>query len=155
LGEILLTGPNRTPGYLGMPEATAAAIDAEGWYHTGDIGWQDPAGLLYFAGRKSQLINRGGEKVSPREIESVLCEVSGVAEAVAFGLPHQILGEVPAAALVPVSGSEIDSSEMQRLLAERLAEFKWPTQVLTLEAIPMAVTGKPDLARLRAMCESA
>ncbi len=154
LGEILLTGPNRTPGYLGMPEATAAAIDDEGWYHTGDIGWRDPTGLIYFAGRKSQLINRGGEKVSPREIESALCEVEGVAEAVAFGLPHEILGEVPAAALVPVPGSVIDPARVEQVMGERLAQFKWPTKILTLDTIPLAVTGKPDLARLRELCEA-
>jgi acyl-CoA synthetase (AMP-forming)/AMP-acid ligase II len=154
LGEILLNGPNRTPGYLGMPEATAAAIDRDGWYHTGDIGWRDPTGLLYFAGRKSQLINRGGEKVSPREIESALCEVEGVAEAVAFGLPHQILGEVPAAAIVPIPGALIDAARVEEVLEQRLASFKRPTQILTLDTIPLAVTGKPDLALLRGMCEA-
>ena len=152
LGEIFLTGPNRSPGYLGMPEATAAAIDQEGWYHTGDIGWRDSTGLVYFAGRKSQLINRGGEKVSPREIESALCEVEGVAEAVAFGLPHHILGEVPAAALVPVPGRVIDPVMVEQIMGERLAPFKWPTRILTLDAIPLAVTGKPDLQRLRGLC---
>jgi acyl-CoA synthetase (AMP-forming)/AMP-acid ligase II len=154
IGEIFLTGPNRTPGYLGMAEATAAAIDRDGWYHTGDIGWRDPDGLVYFGGRRSQLINRGGEKVSPREIESALCEVEGVGEVVAFGLSHPILGEVPAAAMVPLAGATIDPRRITEVLEERLATFKRPTQILTLDAIPLAVTGKPDLALLREMCRT-
>jgi acyl-CoA synthetase (AMP-forming)/AMP-acid ligase II len=150
IGEILMRGPHRTPGYRGDPEATARAIDEDGWLHSGDLAWRDEDGLIFLAGRRTEIINRGGEKISPREIEAVLCDVPGVSEAVAFGVPDEVLFEVPAAAVVLDASFPASERDLTAAVDEHLAPFKHPVKVLHLTELPTSPNGKPDLGQLRA-----
>ncbi len=138
-GQVAIRGPNVIDGYAANPQANAESF-LGGWFLTGDQGVLDERGYLTLIGRIKELINRGGEKISPREIDEVLLRHPAVAEAVAFGAPHPILGEEVAAAVV-LRG---DASE-QDLLAhcrEHLAAFKVPRKLHIVEAIPLTATGK-------------
>ena len=138
-GEVVIKGPNVTSGYESNPEANATSF-VDGWFRTGDEGILDAEGYLTLVGRIKELINRGGEKISPREIDEVLLTHPCVAEAVSFGLPHKMWGEEVAAAVVLK-----DPATEATLLAfckERLADFKRPKQIFITEAIPRTATGK-------------
>lgn len=141
-GEIVLRGRNVTSGYVSNPEATAAAFTADGWFRTGDEGVIDDDGYITITGRLKELINRGGEKVAPREVEEVLLEHDDVGEAVAFALPHPTLGEDVGAAVVPRPGATIDPDALRHFAGERLAAFKVPRRVVVLDSIPLGATGK-------------
>ncbi len=144
-GEVAISGPNVTPGYLDNEEANAAAFfEAEGrrWFRTGDLGRFDDDGHLHLVGRSKEIINRGGEKVSPLEVDNVLMEHPAVAQAVAFALPHAKLGEEVAAAIVLRAGAEASERELRDFCAARLADFKVPRRILFVEAIPKGPTGK-------------
>ncbi len=139
LGEVCIAGPNVIREYENNPEATAKSFFGE-WFRTGDQGRLDEDGYLVLTGRLKELINRGGEKISPREIDEVLLAHPQVAEAVCFGVPHRTWGEEVAAAVVlrePVSEAEI--GEWCR---SRLAEFKTPKKIHIVTAIPRTATGK-------------
>jgi acyl-CoA synthetase (AMP-forming)/AMP-acid ligase II len=125
------------------------AIDGDGWLHSGDIAWRDEAGLLYLGGRRSQMINRGGEKIAPRELEQALVEIPGVADAVAFGLPDEVLHELPAAAVIPAEGSFLQERVLHQALLRRLAPYKLPVRIWILDAFPLSRTGKVDIAAIR------
>ena len=124
VGEILVGGPSVTPGYLDNPEANREAFVAGGWFRTGDLGTIDEDGFLSLLGRVKELINRGGEKVSPVEVDQALLHHPAVAEAAAFGVPHPRLGENVAAAVVLREGSAAGPAELRRFLRDRLAPFK-------------------------------
>lgn len=141
IGEVVIRGENVTEGYDRNPEANAAAF-TDGWFRTGDQGYLDSDGYLYLTGRLKELINRGGEKISPREIDEVLLTHSAVAQAVAFAFPHPKLGEEVAAAVVLTEGSELAERDLRGFVSERLAEFKTPKKILILEEIPKGPTGK-------------
>lgn len=141
-GEIGLRGPNVTAGYAGDPDATAAAFTADGWFRTGDEGVIDADGYLTITGRLKELINRGGEKIAPREIEEALLDHDGVAQAVAFALPHPTLGEDVGAAVVAGPGARLDPAELRRDAGRRLAPFKVPRRIVVLDAMPLGPTGK-------------
>ena len=138
-GEIVIRGPNVVDGYANNPEASAAAF-SEGWFRTGDQGFLDPAGYLTLTGRLKEMINRGGEKIAPREIDDVLLEHPAVAEAVAFGVPHEAWGEEVAAAVV--IRAPVTEKELLAHCRERLADFKVPRVLHIVEAIPRTATGK-------------
>ena len=138
-GEVVIQGPNVTPGYESNPAANAASF-TNGWFRTGDLGALDAAGYLTLLGRIKELINRGGEKISPREIDEVLLQHPAVAEAVSFGMPHATWGEEVAAAVV-LQG-EANEAELQRHCRAHLAEFKCPRKIYLVEAIPRTATGK-------------
>jgi amino acid adenylation domain-containing protein len=140
-GEIVVRGPGVTTGYLDHAEANAQAFHGD-WFRTGDLGRLDAAGRLFITGRLKELINRGGEKIAPREVDEALLEHAEVAQAVAFGIPHASLGEDLAAAVVRRSGSKISEVELRRFLFERLAAFKVPSQIVFLSSLPTAATGK-------------
>ena len=138
-GEVVIQGPNVTDGYLNNPEANASAF-TDGWFRTGDQGVLDPDGYLSLVGRLKEMINRGGEKIAPREIDEVLLQHPAVAEAVAFGSPHPTWGEEVAAAVVvkePVS-----EKELLAFARERLADYKVPKKLYIVEKIPRGATGK-------------
>ena len=138
-GEVVIKGPNVTRGYENNPEANAKSF-TDGWFRTGDQGFLDGEGYLTLVARIKELINRGGEKISPREIDEVLLTHPSVAEAVCFGVPHKTWGEEVAAAVVvkqPVSETELIA-----FCKERLAEFKRPKQIHITETIPRTATGK-------------
>lgn len=140
-GEIIVRGPGVVRGYDDDPEADRRAFVA-GWFHTGDQGYVDADGYLFITGRLKELINRGGAKIAPREVDEALMEHPAVAQAVAFAVPHARLGEDVAAAVVLRPGTTVTEPEIRRYAATRLADFKVPRRVLVLDALPTGPTGK-------------
>ena len=148
-GEIVVRGPAVMSSYRSHPEANRLAFRA-GWFRTGDLGRLDADGFLFVTGRIKDIINRGGEKILPGEIEEVLAAHPAVVEAVAFGVAHPTLGEDVAAAVVLRAGSHVDESEVRRFAGERIADFKLPRRIFFLETIPKGATGKASRADLTA-----
>jgi acyl-CoA synthetase (AMP-forming)/AMP-acid ligase II len=140
-GEIVIRGRNVTPGYENNPQANAENF-TNGWFRTGDQGIQDEDGYLTITGRLKEIINRGGEKISPREVDEVLMDHPAVQQAVTFAMPHPKLGEEVAAAVVLRDGAEATERDIRDFAAERLAPFKVPRKVLILTEIPKGPTGK-------------
>lgn len=148
-GEVVIRGPNVTPGYLDNPQANETAF-TNGWFRTGDQGWIDAGGYLTLTGRLKELINRGGEKISPREIDEVLLDHAEVKQALCFAVPHAQLEEEIGAAVVLAAGSAATESELRRFAAGRLAAFKVPRLICILDEIPKGPTGKPQRIGLAA-----
>jgi acyl-CoA synthetase (AMP-forming)/AMP-acid ligase II len=140
-GEVVIRGPNVTRGYEANPKANAEAF-THGWFRTGDQGVMDDEGYLRITGRLKELINRGGEKISPREVDDVLMEHPGIAQVVCFSVPHPMLGEEVGAAVVRVEGVAVGEDEIRRFALERLADFKVPRRIVFVEEIPKGATGK-------------
>ncbi len=141
LGEVAIRGANVFSGYERNPEADREAF-TNGWFRTGDEGTLDEDGYLTLHGRIKELINRGGEKISPAEIDERLLAHPAIAEAVAFALPDERLGEEVAAAVVLEPGHETGQSELQEFVAETLAPFKVPRRIVVVDEIPKGPTGK-------------
>ena len=148
-GEVVVKGPNVIARYENNPAADRVAF-VDGWFRTGDQGYLDDDGFLFITGRLKEIINRGGEKIAPREIDEVLCEHPAVSEAAAFGVPHIRLGEDIAAAVVLRPGMTATPQEIQAFAADRLADFKVPRQVVIVEKIPSEATGKQKRLALAA-----
>ncbi len=140
-GEIVIRGANVMAGYLDNPEANADAF-RDGWFRTGDEGYRDTDGYYAIIGRLKELINRGGEKISPREIDEALLEHPAIAQAVAFAAPHAKLGEEVGAAIVLEHDTSLTLRQVREFAAERLAPFKVPRVVVFVDAIPKGPTGK-------------
>jgi len=142
-GEVVIQGPNVVPGYENNPEANEKSF-VKGWFRTGDQGFLDEDGYLTLTGRLKEMINRGGEKIGPREIDEVLLSHPDVAEAVAFGVPHPGWGEEVAAAIVLKEGTDAAAGEasVMAFCKERLADFKCPKKIYVTSAIPRTATGK-------------
>jgi acyl-CoA synthetase (AMP-forming)/AMP-acid ligase II len=140
-GEIVIRGENVTEGYRDNPEANAEAF-RDGWFRTGDQGSLDADGYLTISGRLKEIINRGGEKVAPKEVDDVLVEHPAVAQAVTFALPHRSLGEEVAAAIVLADGQEATASQLREFAGRSLAPFKVPREFVFLDEIPKGATGK-------------
>jgi acyl-CoA synthetase (AMP-forming)/AMP-acid ligase II len=138
-GEVVIAGPNVIDGYEDNPAANADSFTA-GWFRTGDQGVIDGEGYLRLTGRIKELINRGGEKIAPREIDEVLLAHPAVAEAVAFGVPHPVWGEEVAAAVV--LRQPVPEAELVAWCRDRLASFKCPGRLHVVDAIPRTATGK-------------
>ncbi|MEL6607694.1 MAG: acyl--CoA ligase [Pseudomonadota bacterium] len=144
-GEVVISGPNVTPGYESNPDANAKnffKVDGKRWFRTGDQGALDEDGFLHLTGRLKEIINRGGEKVSPLEVDGVLMDHPAVQQVVTFALPHPKLGEEVAAAVVLRDGHEADERAIRDFALERLADFKAPRRVVILPEIPKGATGK-------------
>jgi acyl-CoA synthetase (AMP-forming)/AMP-acid ligase II len=141
VGEIVIRGENVTAGYENNPKANAEAF-THGWFRTGDQGTLDAEGYLRITGRLKEIINRGGEKISPREVDEVLMDHPAVAQVVTFAMPHDKLGEDLAAAVVLREGASATERELRDFLAARLADFKVPRKILVLDEIPKGATGK-------------
>jgi len=139
-GEVCIQGPNVITGYENNPEANATAFFEGGWFRTGDQGFLDENGYLTLSGRLKEMINRGGEKISPREIDEVLLAHPSVAEAVCFGVPHPTWGEEVAAAVQ--LREPVTEADLLAFCKERLADFKRPKKIHITEAIPRTATGK-------------
>jgi len=149
-GELCARGYLVMRGYHDAPEATAAAIDADGWYHTGDMASLDGRGYLRIEGRIKDMIIRGGENIYPREIEDALFAHPAVAEAVVIGVPDETWGEVVAAYVRPVPGQAAPSpGELRAYCRERLAPYKTPQHWVFVEAFPMTPSGKIQKYKLR------
>lgn len=141
IGEVVIRGPNVTAGYEANPDANAKAF-TNGWFRTGDQGAFDAEGYLTLTGRLKELINRGGEKVSPLEVDGVLSAHPAVAQALTFAMPHAKLGEEVAAAVVLREGAACTERELRDFAAQQLADFKVPRKVVFLPEIPKGATGK-------------
>ncbi|HTH28611.1 MAG TPA: AMP-binding protein [Sphingobium sp.] len=141
-GEIQVRGYNVTPGYLDDPAATAEAVDAEGWLHTGDIGALDEEGYLVVSGRMKEMIIVGGFNVYPAEVENLLLQHPNVAEVAVVGVADERMGEVPLAYLVPRAGCTIDGAEVMAWTKQRIANFKAPRQVRVVDSLPRNALGK-------------
>ncbi|KAH6828117.1 AMP-dependent synthetase and ligase family protein [Perilla frutescens var. hirtella] len=140
-GEVCIRGPNVTKGYKSNPEANKSAF-AFGWFHTGDLGFLDSDGYLHLVGRIKELINRGGEKISPIEVDAILLSHPDVAQAVAFGVPDDKYGEEINCAVIPREGSNLDEAEVSRFCKENMAAFKVPKKVFITDSVPKTATGK-------------
>ena len=140
-GEISIQGANVMSGYEANPAANQAAF-SNGWLRTGDLGLIDGEGYIFIQGRVKEIINRGGEKIAPREIDEALLQHPAVAQAVAFGMPHPTLGEEVAAAVVLRPGMQVTAKELTDFIGEHLAYFKLPRRVVFLTEIPKGPTGK-------------
>jgi acyl-CoA synthetase (AMP-forming)/AMP-acid ligase II len=141
LGEVVIRGPNVTKGYEANPEANRIAF-TNGWFRTGDQGILDEDGYLRITGRLKELINRGGEKVSPLEVDDVLMDHPAVAQVVTFAMPHDKLGEEVAAAIVLKDGAAATERDIRDFALRRLADFKVPRKIVILAEIPKGATGK-------------
>ena len=140
-GEIAIRGANVMGGYENNPKANAEAF-SDGWFRTGDQGVMDDAGYVTITGRLKEIINRGGEKISPREVDEVLLDHPAVAQCVAFAIPHDKLGEDVAAVIVLREGVQASEAELREFAAQRLAAFKVPRKLVFRDEIPKGATGK-------------
>ena len=141
LGEIVIRGRNVTAGYENNPDANAKAF-TNGWFRTGDQGTLDAQGYLRLTGRLKEIINRGGEKVSPLEVDECLMDHPAVAQVVTFAIPHSKLGEEVAAAVVLREGMTLDEHALRDFATTKLAQFKVPRKIVFLAEIPKGATGK-------------
>lgn len=148
-GEVCFRGYHVMRGYFEDPQATAEAIDAAGWLHSGDLGALDDDGYLRITGRLKDLVIRGGENIYPAEIEAVLDAHPDVAQAAVFGVPDERWGEEVAAFVIPRAGKTVSTETLQAFASERLAHYKVPRHVWEVSEMPMTVTGKVQKFRMR------
>lgn len=151
-GEVAVRGPNVFAGYEDAPETNARAF-RRGWFLTGDVGRFDEDGFLFLTGRVKEMINRGGEKVAPAEVEEAAARHPAIAQSAAFAIPHATLGEDVGLAVVPRDGQPVDRDELRGHLAAQLSRFKLPAVVLVLDELPRCPIGKVrrrELAELAA-----
>ncbi len=141
VGEIVIRGDNVTAGYENNPKANAEGF-ADGWFRTGDQGVIDSEGYVSLTGRLKEIINRGGEKISPREVDEILMDHPAVAQVVCFGMPHPKLGEEVAAVVVLREGHAVNERDLQNFVSQRAADFKVPKKILFMAEIPKGATGK-------------
>jgi acyl-CoA synthetase (AMP-forming)/AMP-acid ligase II/acyl carrier protein len=141
IGEVVIRGANVMQGYVDNSDANTRAY-TRGWFRTGDQGYLDGDGYLFLTGRIKELINRGGEKISPREIDDVLTAHSAVEQAVAFAVPHATLGEEVVAAVVLRPAAKAEARELREFAATKLSDFKVPRQIVIVDEIPKSPTGK-------------
>lgn len=149
IGEICGRGHQMMLGYLDEPDLTKATLDAEGWLHTGDLGSMDERGYLTITGRLKEMIIRGGENISPREVEEVLFEHPEVAEVVVLGVPDEEFGEIVAAVVRRHVASTVTESELREYCRTRIARFKAPARWFFVDAYPTTAAGKIQKFALR------
>jgi long-chain acyl-CoA synthetase len=142
VGEIAIRGHNVMKGYWRREEATADAIDADGWFKTGDMARVDEDGYFFIVDRKKELVIRGGFNVYPREIEEVIYEHPAVREAAVIGIPHAELGEEVAAAIALKAGADVGPGELRDFVKQRVAAYKYPRQIWLVDELPKGPTGK-------------
>lgn len=153
-GHLVARGDNVTPGYLDEPEETAAILH-DGWLWTGDLASRDEDGFFFHRGRSKEILKVGGHRVSPIEIEHVVAEHPDVAEAAVIGLKHDLMGEVPAAFVVPKAGASPDADELRRFCRERMPQYKVPVSFTSVDALPRNEAGKLLRAKLAARVAAA
>jgi acyl-CoA synthetase (AMP-forming)/AMP-acid ligase II len=152
-GEVVVRGYNVMQGYFENPEATAEAIDAEGWLHTGDVGVMDDRGYLRITDRKKDLFIVGGFNAYPAEIEGLLLDHPHIAQVAVVGMPDERMGEVGVAFVVAATGTEPDPAEIIAWAKEHMANYKVPRQVHVVDALPFNPGGKVMKFELRARLE--
>jgi len=148
-GEIFARGPGVMKGYRNMPKETAAVLDREGWFRTGDIGRIDERGRLSITGRAKEMLIIGGENVFPREIESVIEELPGILQVAVIGAPDDMRGEVAVAFVLPDEGANVTESAIRAHCKSKLASLKVPRAVHVREDLPLGPTGKIQKRKLR------
>jgi acyl-CoA synthetase (AMP-forming)/AMP-acid ligase II len=153
-GEICIRGAAVASGYLGNPEATARAF-VDGWFHTGDLGYQDPDGYLFLTGRIKELINRGGEKFSPQQIDAVLLSNAKVQDALSFGVPDRMYGEEINAAVILKPGQDADEHELKLYSRRQLGQAGTPKRIYFVNAFPLTSKAAGDRRKLAAQFGSA
>jgi len=141
-GEVWVRGPQVMAGYLTNPQATAAAVDADGWLRTGDLGYVDADGHLYVVDRLKELIKYKGFQVPPAELEAVLLRHPGVADAAVIGLPDDEAGEIPVGYVVLRPGAAASPEEIMRFVAGGVAHYKQIRRLDVIDAIPKSAAGK-------------
>jgi long-chain acyl-CoA synthetase len=142
IGEIAIRGHNVMKGYWNRPDATAAAIDSDGWFHTGDLARVDEDGYFFIVDRSKDMIIRGGYNVYPREIEEVLYEHPAIREAAVVGVPDDMLGEEVGAAIALRPDAEGDTAAIQQFVKDRVAAYKYPRRIWVVDELPKGPTGK-------------
>jgi acyl-CoA synthetase (AMP-forming)/AMP-acid ligase II len=142
VGELCFRGPHVSNGYWNNPEATAAAIDRRGWFHTGDMALRDDDGFYFIAGRAKDMFISGGVNVYPAEIENQLLQHPEVADAAVIGVPHDTWGEVGVAYVVPVEGEDVEPEGLESFLQARLARYKVPREFIVRDSLPRTDYGK-------------
>lgn len=147
-GEIVIRGPQVFPGYLDDPEANAAVFLPGGWFRTGDVGYIDDAGYLHLTGRLREIINRGGEKIVPREVDDVLLAHPAVADAAVFAVPDDVLGEDIVAAVVLKSGGAASPRMLRSWMLDRLSGYKAPRRIWIVDDLARTQTGKVQRGEL-------
>jgi malonyl-CoA/methylmalonyl-CoA synthetase len=149
VGDIQVKGPNVFPGYWRMPEKTAEEFTADGYFKTGDVGKFGANGYLTIVGRSKDLIISGGYNVYPKEIESLIDELDGVAESAVIGVPHPDFGEAVTAVVVGKLGARLNEQTVIATLKEKIANFKVPKQVHFVDELPRNAMGKVQKNLLR------
>lgn len=149
-GEVCVRAPNVMRGYWNRPEATREAIDPEGWFHTGDIGYFDEEGFLFLCDRVKDMVITGGENVYPAEVEGVLCEHPAIAEVAVIGLPDEKWGEAVTAVARLHDGAELTLQDLRAFAGERLARYKLPLRLHLVPELPRNPAGKVLKYQLRA-----
>ena len=150
IGEIAWRSPTKSYGYLNEPERTEAAFDAEGFYHSGDLGQVDGEGYLSIVGRSKDLIIRGGQNISPQELESILSRHPAIAEVSVIGVPDPVLGERTCACVVPHAGQRLTLADLVDFLVQQsVAKFKLPERLELFEELPKSAGGKVTKVELR------
>jgi fatty-acyl-CoA synthase len=148
-GELLVRGYQVMKGYYNMPEETAAAIDAEGWMHTGDTAYMRPDGHIRFLGRFKDMLKVGGENVSPAEVEAYLLELPEIDQVAVVGYPDPRLAEVPVAFVVAAEGANVSLDGVRAHIKGKIASYKIPRHVICVTEFPMTPTGKVQKHKLR------
>jgi fatty-acyl-CoA synthase len=151
VGEIAVKGPNVMQGYARMPAETARSFSPEGFFLTGDLGIIDEEGYLRIVGRTRETIVRGGYQIYPREIENMLRAHPAVDDVCVIGVPHDIMGELVCACVVPVEGAVITGGELKEFARDTMADYKLPDLVRFLDAFPMTGSGKVKRRELERM----
>jgi fatty-acyl-CoA synthase len=149
-GEVCVRGPNVMKGYWNQPEATAAAIDSEGWFHTGDLGYLDEDGFLYIVDRLKDMVLTGGENVYPAEVEGALFQHPAVADVAVVGVPDERWGEAVVAVAVPKENASLTLEDLRDVAGRSLARYKLPTRLEVVDALPRNPAGKVLKFELRA-----
>ena len=148
-GELCTRGYSVMLGYWRQPDKTAEAVDAAGWMHTGDLGVMDGEGYVNIVGRIKDLVIRGGENISPREVEEFLYTHPQVRDVQVFGVPDARYGEELAVWLITADGAELDEADVRAFCEGRIARFKIPRYVRVVDAFPLTVTGKVQKFKMR------
>lgn len=149
IGEICARGPSTMAGYFRMEDKTAEALDADGWLHTGDLGYLTEDGYPWITGRLKEMIIRGGSNIYPREIEDILVELDGITEAAVFGIPDDHYGEVAVAAVRIAPGAEVTDEAILCHLGDNVAKYKVPSAIWRVEGFPLTASGKVQKFELR------
>ncbi|MEQ4722573.1 long-chain fatty acid--CoA ligase [Nonomuraea sp. B19D2] len=152
-GEIVVRGPNVTPGYWENPEATAAAFDEEGWFHSGDVGYLDEDGCLFIVDRLKDMIISGGENVYPAEVERALAAMPGVVDVAVVGSPDEQWGETVVAVVSLAEGTTVTLDDVREYAATQLARYKLPRKLKIVQQVPRNASGKLDKVVIRRLAD--